>query len=157
MGCLTIWNTVLSMCTTHLILKVSAYPCAVFLYVARKAVTAPGFLFLCLLSWISVMTFPTLCLHNRINSSPYTLQSWRWRTPVRTTLRLEIYRQSGCLGANPLETHDHSFFVTERLWPSSICHISLTKGWRECCVFQPPTELHCITVPEEHTVWLLSW
>jgi hypothetical protein len=52
------------------------------------------------------------------------------RSTVRATLRLEIYRQSIRLGAKPLETHYHNFFL--QLNPcghSPYVTSSLTRRW----------------------------
>jgi hypothetical protein len=70
---------------------------------------------------------------------------WRYSIPpphglttarVRVTLRLAVYRQSVCLGAEPLETHGqnsfsqlntcgHSPYITSHLTRAWICHLQL--------------------------------
>jgi hypothetical protein len=52
--------------------------------------------------------------------------------PIRVTLRLAVYRQSGRLGVKPLEDHDRSFLFSVQL--TACCHspcvrFSLTRGW----------------------------
>jgi hypothetical protein len=48
----------------------------------------------------------------------------------RVTLRLAAYRQSVCLGARPLETHDHRFiFQLNSCGNSPYVTSSLTRGW----------------------------
>jgi hypothetical protein len=66
--------------------------------------------------WQRLLTVEVLQLH-AVRSSLHGLP-WKLtldvevevEVEVEVTLRLEVYRQSVCLGVKPLETHDQSFF-----------------------------------------------
>jgi hypothetical protein len=55
------------------------------------------------------------------------------RTRVRVALRMAVSRQSVCLGAKPLETHDHNFFQLSTCGYSPYVTSPLTRGW-VCCL-----------------------
>jgi hypothetical protein len=46
-----------------------------------------------------------------------------WEVEVEVALRMAVYRQSVCLGVEPLETHDQNFSPNESLWYKSLLNI----------------------------------
>jgi hypothetical protein len=79
---------------------------------------------------LAVNLDPILTAEASLHSASPSMTACKVKVKVKVTLRLVVYRQSVCLGVEPLETHDQRFFP--QLNPCGISPYvtsSMTRRW----------------------------